>query len=301
VSVLAAAATVLATADPAAAYPGKPLTMWSFYVLSNNTGKAYTLGCNQGDFDEANHLSSSEVVIDFGVQRSNLSGNVLTGTGAFMSRADIKNYAYQFALGYYVCTGAWTSSTLFLDLGTNNDNSTTTATMGTDWANAVQETRNSLSANNVGQVVVQGANDLEPGFHASYSQSAAWASAYSAANHGLYLNFGSADGCPQTTHTNGGCNNGWNQNGLWNVSWHVPAAICAPEIYFTANAKQWEQIALYGSTQGSTSRYIGVWDEYDLDTGTLTPQGAWDALLSQLYSNAETAIAPTYSMEIHNA
>ena len=298
---LTAALGVALTAVPAAAYPGKPLTEWSFYVHSNNTMTAYNLGCNQGNFDRTYGISASEVVLDFGVQLSGLSGNELTGTGAFIAKADIEAYAEQFARGYWICTGSDTTSSLYVDLGTNNDNGTYTAAMGTDWANVVGAVNSWISAT-IGQAFAQGANDIEPGFNANYGKTVAWATAYSAAGKGLYLNFGSADGCPQSSHGNGGCNNGWNQYDLWNVSWNIPAAICAPEIYNTAMAAQWEQIAQYGfSSQGNVSHYIGVWDENDEDTSTLTAQQAWDALLGQLYSNSATAYAPLYSMEIHTA
>jgi hypothetical protein len=284
-------------AAPASAYPGKPLTEWSFYIHTTDTQRANTLGCNQGSFDGAHNISYSEVTLAFGVQKSNLSGNILTGTGATISRSQVEAIAEQFAIGYYACSPLYT--TLFLDLGTNNDNSTETSSMGNDWANVVRDVNNWISVH-AGQVIAQGANDMEPGFHASYSSTLAWANGYNNNGAGLYLNFGSADGCPQTTHTNGSCNNGWNQRGLWTLSWNIAAAVCAPEIYYTVNAKQWEQIALYGGTQGNTSHYLGVWDEYDLNTATLSSQGAWDALLTQLYSNSSTAYAPSYSMEIHN-
>lgn len=284
-------------AAPASAYPGKPLTEWSFYIHTTSTDRAQTLGCNQGSFDGAHNISYSEVTLAYGVQKSNLSGNILTGTGATISRAQVEAIAEYFALGYYACSPLY--STLYLDLGTNNDNSTETSSMGNDWGNVVRDVNNWISGH-AAQVVAQGANDMEPGFNASYSSTLNWANGYNNNGAGLYLNFGSADGCPQTTHTNGGCNNGWNQRGLWTLSWNIAAAVCAPEIYFTSMAKQWEQIALYGGTQGNTSHYLGVWDEYDLDSGTLSQQGAWDAFLTQLYSNSSTASAPLYSMEIHN-
>jgi hypothetical protein len=285
-------------AAPASAYPGKPLTEFSFYVHTTNTTTAYNLGCNQGSFDGTHGLTASRVTLAYGVQKSNLSGNILTGTGATITRAQVEAVAENLALGYYACSPL--NSTLYLNLGTNNDNSTETSSMGNDWGNVVHDVNNWISGH-AAQVLVQGANDMEPGFAASYSSTLAWANGYNGnSNAGLYLNFGSADGCPQTTHTNGACNNGWNQRGLWTLSWNIAAAICAPEIYYTANAKQWEQIALYGGTQGNTSHYIAVWDEYDLNTATLSPQGAWDAFLTQLYSNSTTASAPLYSMEIHN-
>jgi hypothetical protein len=52
-----------------------PPTDWSFYMNSTSTSTAYTLGCNQGNFDAGyNPPVSSEVVLDFGGQLSNGSG-----------------------------------------------------------------------------------------------------------------------------------------------------------------------------------------------------------------------------------
>lgn len=296
--VAAVVTLTVAVAAPAFAYPAKPLTMWSFYIHTSDTSTSYTRGCNQGSWDRANSISYSEVVLAFGVQKSDGSGNYLTGTGAFISTANLELVAENFALGYWACSGP--SSTLFLDLGTNNDNVTYTAAMGTSWANIVSAV-NSWIVIHCGQVVAQGANDMEPGFSANYTKTAAWANAYSSAHVGVYLNFGSADGCPQTTATGGACNNGWNQYDIWNVSWGIAAAVTAPEIYYNANGAQWAMIALYGNnTQGATTQYLGVWDENDLDASTLSPQGAWDALLSHMYANASTSVNPSYSMEIHS-
>jgi hypothetical protein len=145
----------------------------------------------------------------------------------------------------------------------------------------------------LGQVLVYGANDIEPGF-GTYPPVASWIAGFSTKSYDYY-DYGSADGCPQTTHSNGACNNGWNQYDEWYASWGATRADSTPEIYYQSQSSQWEQINLYGSIyQSSAITFTAPWDEYDLDTGTFTAQQAWNSF------TAATGEDMQFDMEIHD-
>jgi hypothetical protein len=293
-----AAAGAVAVPGAAQAVPAKPPTDWSFYISTSSTSSAYNLGCNQGNFDRNMGNIDSEVVLDFGGQNSANTGTIRISDGAFMSYGTIASIAEQFAYGYWVCTGSDVTSTLFLELGTNNSAYSVNAAGGTSWANTVNTVRDYVNSH-WGQVVVQGANDIEPSW-AGYSATLDWASGFGTHTSQLYLNYGSADGCPQYSYGNGGCNNGWNQYDVWWISWGYTPAITAPEIYYYAQARQWHMISMYGAVyQGNAAHYIAPWDEYTLDTSTLSSTGAWNALWTEMNSTSQTAGTSPYSMEIH--
>lgn len=299
---LAVAATIAwlgLTIAPASAYPGKPPTAWSFYMKTTSTTVAYNLGCNQGNADRTNGNVDSWVVLDYGAQNSALTGAYYPATSTFIANASIQATAQEFAHGYWVCTGSDTASTLHLSIGTNNSGSTVTYAAGQAWANLVNAVSSTVSAN-WGQVIVHGANDIEP--WGSYANVLNWANGYSANTGATYLNFGSADGCSQTSYANNGCNNGWNTYDEWNISWGLARAVVSPEIYYNSQASQWWRISQYGyyNQGGAEIHFSGVWDEYTLNTGTYTSQAAWDSLLGKIYSDTNTAYAPYYSQQIHN-
>ncbi len=279
---------LLRGAQTAFAIAPKPPTDWSFYMFTPNSSQAYTLGCNQGKYDAGfNPVVDSEVVLDFG-------GPSGSGDGT-LNYSAIESASEQFALGYYVCTGGDTTSVLRLGLGTNNS-ADVTYNDGVTWANTVKVVANWVSTHLTGQVVIIGANDIEPGW-SSFSAAKAWVQGFIAGGGKLYLNFGSADGCPPY----GSCNNGWTQDNVYYVSWYAPPALPAPEIYNYQMAQQWASISLYGKQHYNYPLvFQGPWDEYDMDTSTLTAQQAWNDLWTDLNNDSLPTTMP-YSFEIHLA
>jgi hypothetical protein len=280
---------------PALATPAKPQTDWSFYILSTTPSTAYTLGCNQGDFDASHGDINSEVFLDFGGQ---ISGGTELINGDDVTNGTIESISEQFALGYYTCTGTDATSNLNLAIGTNNSLDVGTS-QGESWAGVVN-TVTTWVADNAGQVSVWGGDDIEPGF-GSESAAIDWSNGFGDDTSALYLNYGSADGCPESSYDNGGCNNGWDQYDVWYVSWGSSPAVTAPEIYYAANASQWTMICLYGANyQNGEVLYQGPLDEYDLNTSTNTSTQAWDELENDL--NAYPACAQTmpFSLEVHD-
>ena len=281
------------------AIQAKPGTVWSYYMNSNSFSTGYTLGCNQGKADASLH-ENSYVVLDFGGQLSNGSGALMIG-GSTISNTDIQGVANAYAHGYWACarSSGDTTTILRLGIGTNNSYSDVSYSGGQTWANIVKAANAyDHSQGYDSQVIINGANDIEPSW-SSASAAISWAQGFASVG-GYYYDYGSTDGCPQTSDNNGSCNNGWDQYDVWYVSWGAAPAIPTPEIYYSSQANQWTMISLYGAQhQGGHIDILGPWDEYDLDTSTYTPQGAWNALWNDLNARSATAQNFSASMEIH--
>lgn len=306
-AIVALVGTVLGIGQmrPAFAVQAKPPTDWSFYITTTDTGTAYNLGCNQGQFDASfSPPAKSMVVLDFGGQQADGSGTKLID-GTLVSNAQIEAVAEQFSYGYWVCTGSDTASTLWLGIGTNNSYYDVSSSGGTTWAQVVSAVRsyNQTQGYN-SQVNATGASDMEPGWDTA-ADTEAWVNGYAGVNPAVYINYGSADGCPLSNPTppyNQSCNNGWKQYDVWYVSWGATPANAQPEIYYSSLATQWTMISMYGAqNQGSSGKilYEGPWDENDLDSSTLTSDQAWTDFWTALNSYTATAEDLHYSAQIH--
>jgi len=138
---------------------------------------------------------------------------------------------------------------------------------------------------------IAGANDIEPGFRGTYTQSKAWLAGYLGATSARFVFNGSADGCAWTV-TNRGCNNGWTMAGLYYLSAGAgPTRIVnLPQIYNNTMAAQWKYISLTGiATQRPRINFGGVLTEFTAcaqagGCGSLTGNSAWTQLWNQLQS-----------------
>ena len=288
----------LAGISTAFAVQAKPPTDWSFYINSSSTSKAYTLGCNQGHSDTTSG-ANSEVILAFGGQLSNNSGTEMTFGAGNISNGAIEAVAEAFSHGYTGCHNA--STVLTLGIGTNN-NISVTYTGGQPWANVVKAVNTSNASHGYEyDVIVEGANDIEPGFGGA-SAARSWAQGFASVPGYRYIDFGSADGCPASGSGNGSCNNGWTEDDEWYVSWGNPAADNpVPQIFYSAMAHQWATISLYGATHKGSAVYMaGPGDEHELDTSTLTSSQAWTDLWTDLNNNSATRQSMSYSLEIHH-
>jgi hypothetical protein len=291
--VLAPVVSLVASGISAFAVGAKPPTDTTYYVMTTKPATFYQYGYNQGAADAANGNANSVVVLDFGGQQSNDSGTIKPKTSnVFYSWATVENLAEEFAAGYWLGTGYGDpTSVLELGIGTNNSAYNVSSTGGAKFASAVNVVRNWLiNSGYASQISIWGANDIEPGYD-TYAPTASWISGWTSTTVESLLDFGSADGCPQTTHTNGGCNNGWNQNDIWNVSWGDPPSFAAPEIYVQGQANEWGQIRYWKSME-----FQGPLDEYPLDTSTFKSTAAWNALWT-----ASGGVGQFYSLEIRNS
>lgn len=298
---LALVATCVSTGSSAyASAPAKPRTSASIYVSTSSTTTAYNEGYSQGQSDAASPTQNSEVILDFGGQNSANTGSILTTNGTVLSYSQIVAYAENYALGYYVGTGSDTTSVVKLGIGTNNSAYNVSSTGGSTWANSVlKPVQSYLTANNyASQVFAVAANDMEPSWNTA-AATEAWMKGFSGTGVGGLVNFGSADGCSQSSYANAGCNNSWKQYDVWYVSWGNPAAYGLPEIYYTANATQWTEISHYGYSyqNGAKIGYDGPMTEY-ASGGTLSNSSAWTTFYNDLAASSATAVTFSYSTDI---
>ncbi|MGH3528993.1 MAG: hypothetical protein ACRDQ6_17015, partial [Pseudonocardiaceae bacterium] len=302
---LAAAGAVLIPASPAFAAQTQAHVDTAFYVTTTDASTIETDACNAAANDAPG--AARLTVLDFGAQYSDGSGtkpapNGLSGEPTKLTIAQIETLAEDYALYWWGCTND--TSTLDLALGTNNSTASggigwVSTAGGQAWANVVNDVQNWVQ-NNVGQVIVDGANDFEPAFGPSSSATDAenWANGYSNAGTSTnYYDFGSADGCSKTAHSNTYCTNGWYQYNAWYVSWGASAAYPLPEIYYASNAQQWTQVSYFGATgEGGRIDIQGpMTDQNDLNP-TVAWNDLWNGLNTPGYPTAQNL---TYEDKIY--
>jgi hypothetical protein len=290
----------------AATFPGYT-TAW--YISQPSTSWAYTKGCELGTaVYNGTKPGDSFVVLDFFTQfYSSTSGwGVEYDDHVFHSISLIESVVKEFAHGYWICTSSDTSAQVTIGMGTRNIwwPSTLTvaqvATRGTEWANAVWATQQSLGSY-ASQATVVGAIDAELSW-ATYDYTSAWAQAYSDAGHQYYVNYGDAAGCPPY----GSCNNGYSQSKVYNLTWGILAAFPFPEIYTTSGsqAKEWQQIDLWAYNHGkSLMNFMGTLTQQEAcaqkGCTTNSPSTGWSQLITQLQSNTHTDYGyPDYASDI---
>lgn len=273
----------------------KPPTYLSYYMLSTSTSTAYNLGCNLGTAN-THYGGSSTVILDFGGQNSSGSGTLMINSVS-ISNSQIEAVAEQFSYGFWNCSGS--VPVLHLGIGTNNSYYDVSSSGGKTWVNMVAAIQSYNRSHGYStQVLMYGANDIEPSW-SSASAAIAWANGFASVSGYGYFDYGSADGCPQTTSGNGACNNGWNQYDVYYVSWGANPAHPVPEIYYQSQANEWAMISLYGAQhQGGHIVIWGPMDEYPLDNSTNTAAQAWNELWNAVNARSSTAQNFGYSMEI---
>ncbi|MHB8263087.1 MAG: hypothetical protein ACYDGY_04980 [Acidimicrobiales bacterium] len=251
---------------------------------STSGSEIYQLGCNPGKAD-ASHNSNSLVFLDFGGQNNANNGTLLPKINTPVSYSTVEYLAEQFASGYYICTGADTTSVLTLAVGTNNSAYAVNYGGGQSWGNVVSAVGSDVvSFDSTSQVIVSGGNDIES--WGSASGTLPWTSGIAAnAPYYFYLDYGSADGCPQTVSSSDACFGGWTQYDYWEVSWGNGIGEAGPEIYTTSasQATEWALISAYGANAYSNPiGFYTVLDEYDLDSSTNNPTQAWTQMWDAL-------------------
>ncbi|WP_433172997.1 hypothetical protein [Actinoallomurus sp. CA-150999] len=268
-----------------------PVGKNSYYINTLSTKTAYARGLAAGKND-AKTGTGRIAILDFGGQLSTGKGTLIIGRRTHASNAQIAAVAEQFAAGYSKGVGS-NKPRLTLGVGTNNSVSVTRS-LGVTWAKTVA-TAASWATKHAPHTTIVGANDLEPGFGGA-SAAVAWAKGYSSVKGSGYLNFGSADGCPQASASGGACDHGWTQETLWYLSTGVRGASVTPEIYYPANAKQWALISKYGKNRHKKPLSIpGAMDQYP--GGGNTAAQAWSQLRAQLKANGLSTTL-NYGLEI---
>ncbi|HZC72940.1 MAG TPA: fibronectin type III domain-containing protein [Jatrophihabitans sp.] len=229
------------------------------------------------------------VLLDIGGQDQVNGGVVLSATTRFVSYGDLVADLKAYAAGYH--SKQRKSAPVTIAIGTNNDMDVSYGS-GKAWATKVVKPLVTYVHNHFIGITVAGANDIEPGFRATYRHTKAWLSGYLSATQAPFVFNGSADGCSWTA-INGGCNNGWRMTGLYRLAAGAAPVrmLNLPQIYNTTMASQWKYISLTGVAAGSPRIHFGgpltEWTacKQANSCGSLTGRTAWSTLWNNLQSD----------------
>jgi hypothetical protein len=233
------------------------------------------------------------ILLDIGGQDQYDGGVVLSATTRFVSYADLERDLQAYASGYH--SGQRPDAPVVIAAGTNNDMDVSSSS-GQTWASSIVGPLRRYASKYAGMRIA-GADDMEPGFRATYAQTSAWLSGYLSATKAPFVFNGSADGCWWTA-PNGRCNNGWNMVGLYHLAaGAAPTRILnLPQVYNTTMAAQWKYISITGIVNGQPRiRFGGPLTEWTAceqagGCGSLTGHSAWKTLWNDLQSDARLKI-----------
>ncbi|HEY3736604.1 MAG TPA: fibronectin type III domain-containing protein [Jatrophihabitans sp.] len=234
------------------------------------------------------------MLLDIGGQSHSKGGVILSATTRFISYASLVTNVQAYVDGY--AAGQLPSAPATIAIGTNNDMDVSSTT-GKEWADKVVDPIVTYAKKYAGVTIV-GANDVEPGFRASYAATKSWLSGYLAATKAPFLFNGSADGC-SPSKTAKTCNNGWTMAGLYGLGGgQSPTRIRnLPQIYNTTMAKQWKYISLTGIATGKPKiNFGGPLTEWTAcaqakSCGSLTGASAWQEMWNQLQSDSRLKVS----------
>jgi hypothetical protein len=234
------------------------------------------------------------ILLDIGGQDQADHGVVLSAGVRFVSYAALEANLEAYVDGY--ASAQKPSAPVVIALGTNNDMDVTAAS-GATWANTIVDPVASHAAKYTG-ITIAGADDMEPGFRATYRQTRSWLAGFLGATSAPFVFNGSADGCSWTS-ANAGCNNGWRMGGMYHLAAGAnPIRIInLPQIYNTTMAQQWKYISLTGVDNhmpqidfgGALTEYTAC--QQDGGCGSLTGRSAWTQLWNQLHSTTQLRLS----------
>jgi hypothetical protein len=233
------------------------------------------------------------ILLDIGGQDQYDGGVVLSATTRFITYGNLVTDIKAYIDGYH--SGQRASAPITIAIGTNNDMDVTSAA-GKAWATQVVNPLVSYASKYTGMTIA-GANDIEPGFRASYSATKNWLTGYLSATSAPFVFNGSADGC-SWSQTSRGCNNGWNMSGLYYLAAGAAPIrmLNLPQIYNTTMAAQWKYISLTGIAQNQPRiNFAGTLTEWTAcdqsnSCGSLTGHTAWSTLWSNLQSDSRLKV-----------
>lgn len=182
--------------------------------------------------------SSEVILLDIGGQVHN--GVRLSLTQRFISYRSLVRDLDAYLDGYHSRQRA--NAPVVVAIGTNNDLQVSRAT-GRAWARQVINPLRS-HARRYTQITVAGADDVEPGFAAGPAATKGWLSGYLATTTAPFVYNGSADGCSvRQPHSH--CGGGWRSQDVVALAAGMAPnrTTVLPQIYNTAMARQWAQLA----------------------------------------------------------
>lgn len=235
------------------------------------------------------------VLLDIGGQDQYDGGVVLSAGVRFVTYADLVADLKAYVDGYHSKQRA--SAPVTIAIGTNNDMDVSWSS-GRTWATRVVNPVATYVRRHYTGITVAGANDIEPGFRASYYASKRWLGGYLANTRTPFVFNGSADGCSWSA-TNQGCNNGWRMSGLYYLAAGAAPIrmLNLPQIYNTTMASQWKYISLTGITAGHPRIHFGgpltEWTACAQagGCGSLSGRTAWTTLWNNLQSDSRLKVA----------
>jgi hypothetical protein len=234
------------------------------------------------------------VLLDIGGQDQYNGGVVLSATTRFVPYAALVADLKAYVDGYH--SKQKPSAPVTIAIGTNNDMSVSAAS-GKAWAAQVVNPVAAYVRTHYAGISIAGANDIEPGFRATYTQTKAWLGGYLAATHSPFVFNGSADGCSWTA-VNRGCNNGWRMSGLYYLAAGAAPArmLNLPQIYNTTMAGQWKYISLTGVAASQPRiNFGGTLTEWTAcsqtnSCGSLPGHTAWSTMWNNLQSDTRLKV-----------
>jgi hypothetical protein len=271
---------------PPTAYRGRYLSdLTGTLARDMNTMAAH--GCSDGA------TGSRFVLLDLGAQSvtGRLAGNpgvslAKTASTVRYNYTELESLLSAYLARFSACAGGRSAE---IAIGTNNDgvwhssepNYYAPTARGKDWADFIAVVSGGAPAG----LTIAGANDMEPGFDGSMSQTIAWKNAYVARTDLGFVFNGSADGCPVTWTKGGHCAKGWTAAGLYSLASGTRTR-ALPQIYFGAMATQW---AMIDATGGHGIRFVGALQQPTV-TGSLSAGQAWTALTRAVSSVTRTPV-----------
>jgi hypothetical protein len=258
--------------------------------LASDAALMRTMGAIDASHNPSGH--SYLVLLQIGGQDELDHGALLSATSRFVSYPGVVSAMNAYLDGY--ATQQRPYAPLTLAIGTNNDVDVS-ASAGISWArNVVGPVVNYAASHHPGMVIA-GANDMEPGFSATVSETRSWLAGYLSATGSQFVFNGSADGC-STAVAGGWCNNGWKMADLqWLSGGAAPSrTISLPQIYNYAMPLQWKYISLTGTGAGRPRIYFGgPLTEFTAcsqagSCGSISNIDAWNRLWGAISSSAAT-------------
>jgi hypothetical protein len=291
-SLLAAAGLICFAPGQASATQSVRHTTNAYYIESASASSIESLGTTAGNSDQDNNYHDRTTILDFGGQESSGDGAVLI-SNTDVTNSQIEALAKDYATSY---VNAADGATVFnnIAIGTNNSIADAlTAANGTTWGTIVNSLNTWATDQGIDDAVYfDGADDMEPSFGGTNSapNTVSWVLAFDSEASATFLwDYGSADGCSETAHDDESCNNGWDQQTEYRVSYEANNDLGLPEIYVSGQQQEWLQIDLYGYDYKSGDYIDGPISQHDLDGSSYTSTQAWDNLSDELNSNSTTA------------
>jgi hypothetical protein len=234
---------------------------------------------HQGCYAARRH-ESGVVILDFGKPAASHGGyGTLLFSGRFAPNRRITNAMFGYARGYVSCLPDGSTATIELSRGTSNYHPSVPSayTAGVRWARETNRLGRMLARKGLdAHVGSAAADDAEPAWDPAFRQTRQFFHGFRAAVHGHTLfNYGSLDG---------GVGAVWTARQAWYVSGGLPNTKALPEIYNSAMAEQWAELARIASGKYHHGiHFAGVMTQgtSSCDCG-LRPTEAHDALATAL-------------------